>query len=805
MNKICLRFIVAAVTFTAVASCVQEAQKDNHKGLENISITASTEGHQAKASLSEAEYPAIIWNSGDAISVIGKNTGNQKFVTSSEGKTATFNGLASISDETLYAVYPYDAAVALSTSKNVDADLLNVTIPTTQAVTDGSFDPKAFVVVGKSTDRHFSFKTVGSFFKFRLNEGSKVKSVRIEANKGEEEVILSGTAAIALGDNGLPSHGIKWGTTSSFVILKEQFGSDRFADDKDYFIVTRAEQCPYGITVYITYDDGRIYRRSTSKQIFPEDPRNCIMNLGVLDTGGEWLTVLDEVVDFSYAGYHHGEEAPAEVNTLGYKVYDVTNYGAIPNDGKSDRKAFLDVLEKIFGKSETDNNGWCVFPHRQSANAIVYFPEGEYILYSKEDDVNGKSPSIVIRGGNFVLKGAGKDKTVLVMSDPMSPANASSLYSSPDMIQLKHNSGLSTLTSVKGSKAMKGSFSVQVENAASVSVGDWVCLYILDASEKLVNQEIAPYSREDGKFFLNGKETSWKILTQGVEVYDYHKVKSIDGNVVTFYEPLMHEVDPQYKWEIKKFPHYENVGVEDIAFRGNAPENYRHHGSWQEDGGYKPLSMMRLTDSWIRRVRFESTSECCSVINSANVSVYDILMEGNRGHAAIRSQDASRVLIAATEDVTSDGAGNFHGVGVSKHTMGTVLWRNAWGYDSCFESHANQPRATLIDCCRGGLHQGHMGGDANEGPHHLADLTIWNFYATAGSGQFSWWDTGSWRFLPPIIVGFQSANNMTFDPSEIRYDESHGQAMIPESLYEYQLEQRLGRVPQWINDLKSIN
>ena len=53
------------------------------------------------------------------------------------------------------------------------------------------------------------------------------------------------------------------------------------------------------------------------------------------------------LLDFSYAGYNRGETAPPDVYSLGYKVYDITDYGAVPDDGKSDREAFLKILEKI--------------------------------------------------------------------------------------------------------------------------------------------------------------------------------------------------------------------------------------------------------------------------------------------------------------------------------------------------------------------------------------------------------------------------------------------------------------------------
>lgn len=520
---------------------------------------------------------------------------------------------------------------------------------------------------------------------------------------------------------------------------------------------------------------------------------------GGSDTESDLLACAEHLLDFSYAGYMRAETAPCDVYSIGYEIYDVTKYGAVPGDGKSDREAFLAALDAALGSNKTtDGNGWLTYPHKEKANAIIYFPAGEFILHDASDDADGKSQSIVIRSGNFVIKGAGRDLTTLVMCDPMQPKNASTLYSSPEMIQIKHNSGLSSLTTISG-KAEKGAFSVDVASTAGISEGAWICLYVKNSNADFVAQEVAPYKADP----------SWDIVKTGVEVIDYHQVKSVSGNTVTFYEPLMHEVDSKYGWEVKKFPHYENVGIEDLTFRGNAVADFEHHKDWNHDGGYKPLSMNRLVNSWIRRVGFVSTSEACSIVNSANVSAYDIKMSGNRGHAAVRSQASSRILIAATTDVCSAGAGNFHGVGVSKQSIGTVLYRNVWGDDSCFEAHATQPRATLIDCCKGGWHRGHMGGSANQAPHHLADLTIWNFEATntSESGVFLWWDESIswWRFLPPVIVGFRSADGLAFDPSQVIADELHGQVPHQESLFEAQLEARLGYVPSWLISLKTIN
>lgn len=505
--------------------------------------------------------------------------------------------------------------------------------------------------------------------------------------------------------------------------------------------------------------------------------------------------------DFSYAGYSHGEAAPPSAESLGYRKFDVTDYGAVPDDGKSDREAFLAVLKAVSGNYTTGPDGTVTFPSRESADAIIYFPEGEFILHTEDDDAEGRSASIIIRSGNFILKGAGMDKTTLVMQDPMLPQDEDVLYSSQDMLQIKHNSGISSfkVPAVVTEDAPKGGYAVTVSSAVSLHAGDWVCLHMKNADPGLVASEVAPYQAE----------SHWTISTDGVEVIDYHQVKSVNGNVVTFIEPLMHAVEAKWGWEIKEYPHYENVGVEDLRFKGNAKADFEHHGSWQDDGAFKPLSLNRLVNSWIRNVAFDSVSEACSIINSANVSAYNIVMTGNRGHSSVRSQASSRVLIAATSDETAGGAGNFHGVGVSRNSIGTVLWRNTWGDDSCFEAHSTQPRATLVDCCTGGWMRGHQGGDAVQAPNHLDDLVIWNFSASgAGSAgtsdyaDFLWWESTWWKFLPPVIVGFRSDVEVAFNAGQTKVISSPGVHVGPESLYEAQLKHRLGAVPAWLEMLK---
>ncbi len=550
------------------------------------------------------------------------------------------------------------------------------------------------------------------------------------------------------------------------------------------------------------------------------------------------------LLDFSYAGYMHGEVAPPDVNIdfsrkqtdskgniyynaniIGgaqgsaiYKVYNIADYGANGNDELSDRHALVKILKDALGATEQsadENKTLRYYIGGDNANAVIYFPEGKYIL--RGGDENETVETLRLTMGNIIFKGAGRDKTVIEMAVKNNPVNPSEMWSSPNMLEFKHNSGLTDLCDVTGN-AKKGTFSVKVSSTSGIKPGDWVCLSLKNNDPELIAEELAPH-----KVYATWTE----LVNNGVQIQDYHQVKLVSSTTLTFYEPIMREVDAKWGWKIQKYPHYQNIGIEDLKFLGHSKEDFKHHGSADDDGGFKPIQIIRQVNSWLRRVDFESVSEAHSFVSCANVSAYDVEISGNRGHSAIRSQASSRVFIGKVYDHSNgkiatdsggqnlgdymEGAGQYHGCGVSKQSMGAVIWNVKWGDDSCFESHATQPRATLIDMCEGGFVAWREGGDINQLPNHLNDLTIWNMNATrvvcetTWNGKWLWWDDNNiwWKNMPPIIVGW-NGNQVPFDTSEgqIKYYESLNAPVSPLSLYEAQLYKRLGYVPTWLNALK---
>lgn len=527
------------------------------------------------------------------------------------------------------------------------------------------------------------------------------------------------------------------------------------------------------------------------------------------------------LLDYSYAGYNHGESAPLDGFAWGYKVINVKE--RMEKDNLSAREALIKILDENKLVRVSNQNAT-----NATAKIVIYFPAGDYDL--QPAGVPDKFPEIY--GGNFVIKGDGAGKTRLLMNNPIGTNESTTA----PLLTIKHTNSPANINNSKilatvVENAAKGSFSVKVGSANELSVGKWVQLRLRSGNDELLKKEVGPiYSQ---------MTTEWSVAQQpglsetnengkGVNVMEFHQIKSIDGNVVTFYEPIMHEVDIAYNdydggWIIRDYKYFENVGVEDLSFVGKAITPYYHHGdndqyapdAWLYDSGYMPLQLNRVVNSWVRNVSFESVSEAVTFGESANCSAYNISITGNRGHSAVRAQGSSRVFIGKVSDESFDtrGHGQWHGCGVSKPSMGTVVWNCNWGQDACFESHATQPRATLFDNCRGGLVRYHAGGADTEAPNHLSDLTLWNLEVTGTidekginfASDFKWWDAGNvwWKIYPPIVVGTHGqAVTFSQEEGQLTYEESTGVKVTPESLYEAQLQKRLGYVPAWLKALK---
>lgn len=479
--------------------------------------------------------------------------------------------------------------------------------------------------------------------------------------------------------------------------------------------------------------------------------------------------VPTELPDFSYAGYHHGEVGIPHVD---HKVFDVTAFGAVPNDGQSDRAA----IERSIAAATKNGSG------------IIFFPKGRFLVH---EDSENTSP-ITIKGKHIVMRGSGSGQggTELYMKHYLPAKNPTQLWTCPYLFNFVGAGVEDELTRVTAD-ATRGEKVIKVKSAAAIRAGEWIVLRVKNSDKDLLDHDmcgckVAP---------------EWTKIKSGVYVNEYHLVESVKGKTVTLKAPISHDIDADHNWKILSYAHYEEVGVEDIAFVGNWKGEFVHHKNSIHDGGYSMVKFNRIANGWITRCRFTDVNRACSISQSSNISVLNCTVTGTPGHSSISSGASTRVLVGLCDDSSSQ----WHAPGVSSAVLGTVFWRVNYNEDTSFETHASQPRATLFDCVRGGFFIGRGGGARQNLPNHMEHLVLWNFNEIGEAEEnFEFWSsqTWFWKIIPPYLVGFHGAGS-TFNTDQVEVLESLGEPVYPTSLYEAQLALRLGQLPAWVEQVKT--
>lgn len=478
--------------------------------------------------------------------------------------------------------------------------------------------------------------------------------------------------------------------------------------------------------------------------------------------------VSSRLPDYSYAGYHRCEQAVPTVSPQSHRYFTVTDFGAIPNDGKSDRDAVVAALAAA---------------HQQDGPAVVYFPNGNYQLFEAEDF--GK-PRLVVKRSNIVIKGSGVATTQLEFSESHLPA--------APLISFRSSSGNDDYW--RGDQKLKtcvlkqlGQFSVQVSHPGDLQPGMRINL----------NAQMDPDSPEAQKFYLphqvpDGVISSAKAKGGKLtDLFELHEIKTINKDVVTFAEPIHLDIKALTLVQFYRVDHsIEECGLEDLSLRGGYRHQFKHHSGTRYGEDYRMIEFNRVFNSWVRRVRITDFSSAISIWLCGFNSFSDILLEGNCGHTSITAKSSYGNLFAYIREYNDV----HHGLGVSRSGVNTVFLRCVQ-YGN-MEAHCGYPRATLYDLNEGGFAP--RGGGATFTPMHDKGLTFWNWKVTK-KGTFDFWPEGKryGYFLNPIIAGLHGEPfEIPDQDTDLLAYESPGTPTKPLSLFEAQLANRLGQLPIWL-------
>lgn len=258
-----LKIMMIAVVAMASFSCAKEIDDPKtQQGQNDSEIVVAKEGFRLIADVDSditkttLSGTSILWDEDDAVKAYGDNVYTSTGITrTNENKTAEFSfGPLEAGDAVLYALYP--AANASGT----DYDNLEITIPTEQVATVGSFDPAAMAAIGEIDGSYkIAFKNIGALLSIVINNDD-IASVELSATEesgesmtGTATVAIDGLGAITTVTDGLSTSvkltgGLVNGETYYFVIYPGTYSNLRIVvTDTDGAIAVYRNKTPFTV------------------------------------------------------------------------------------------------------------------------------------------------------------------------------------------------------------------------------------------------------------------------------------------------------------------------------------------------------------------------------------------------------------------------------------------------------------------------------------------------------------------------------------------------------------------------------
>lgn len=240
--------MMLSLAFAAV-SCQKEAPRQDIPAPEKTPrLLKAVFSPETKAAISD-NFGSVSWNPSDSISVFDSDSGSggNKFVTHDGGATAIFTGQASDpAGGYYYGVYPY------CNSTSFASNAVRAFLPAVQKAVPGSFDPAAFLMVGRSasTDEIGFYDALGGI-RFTVSESGYDKI--IFSGNGNEPV--AGAVVISFGEDGIPLCQAASSETSTQISLEGNINASDF-----YYISMVPQSFKKGFTLAFYKGDTEVSR-----------------------------------------------------------------------------------------------------------------------------------------------------------------------------------------------------------------------------------------------------------------------------------------------------------------------------------------------------------------------------------------------------------------------------------------------------------------------------------------------------------------------------------------------------------------
>jgi len=510
--------------------------------------------------------------------------------------------------------------------------------------------------------------------------------------------------------------------------------------------------------------------------------------------------------DFSYAGYGFGlANIPADAGT----IIDVTDHGAVPDDGLDDTKAVLRALAAAnavqgkvtlrFPRGRTQitevlritrsditldgaGNGpggselWFPRPLKLIDKSHDYDELREYLVREKKQQVEPEHnidylfTEYTWAGGMiFVAPAGSRPVSYDGMKDVRDPVLANG---------------------VSGKQFTR---TLTVDNAAKLEVGDVVQLqwFSVDGPKSRILKSL--YGDTD----LPIGSHHWTFPNRPV-VAQATRVVAVRGKTVTLGDPLLHDVGADQPAVIADWQHLTNVGIQNLRLQFPEAPAFGHH----LEQGYNGIYMTGVFDGWVRKLTIDRADSGILTDNAASLTIADITTTGDRrAHYSVHVGAVHNVLV---KDLKVENP-VVHPVSINTRSTRSVFLRSVVGRDAIIDQHSGSNHQNLFDAIEmhidpkqgkdGWHYQLWVGGGAPYWkPGHGLYNTLWNAkLVMPGNVPADATVTISSGLEGPgeRIVGLHANRKIAVSYNPAPYIEGTGQAVdAAPSLYDYQLARR---------------
>lgn len=361
MRKSFIIVLVATMFVACMEDRVNEETNSNVEAEKIYATIADAEGDDTRVELNEKKQ--TVWTEGDEIlTFYSDKLKIWRFNGKTGDRSGSFTYTGSYYDyqnpnikyDQYYAIYLPDLAI---TYNDAGEPYFFATLPYEQSYKSHSYGLNTNAMIGTSKDsKNYKFKNIFGYLRLSLTGDKIVKSIEVEGRNGD---ILAGQVSISTSAN----VGLYKG--HSYTITLDCGEGVQLTDKPTEFYITMLPQTlSKGLSIVVTFTDGTIFTKSTSKSVTIS--RNTIQPMATIDTGGEveWQTITIEhtgskisapILGGSSAlsgNIYWGDGYMSELNTFSW--YEYTDSQASHTVTIKSMNATQFYIESCSGVSEID-------------------------------------------------------------------------------------------------------------------------------------------------------------------------------------------------------------------------------------------------------------------------------------------------------------------------------------------------------------------------------------------------------------------------------------------------------------------